>query len=65
MLRHASLKDFREELIGKNWTLQSLLDSKMCVTAFCHNQSKALPLEKLRDGSGPIPRRRNGIWDRS
>ncbi|WP_318012846.1 MULTISPECIES: hypothetical protein [unclassified Mesorhizobium] len=44
-------------MIGKNWTLQSLIDGKMTVTAFCHkgscNHSKTLPLEELRTRFGP------------
>lgn len=44
-------------MIGKNWTLQSLIDAKMCVTAFCQNGAcnhcKTLPLEKLRHRFGP------------
>ncbi|MBZ9776834.1 hypothetical protein [Mesorhizobium sp. CO1-1-8] len=44
-------------MIGKNWTLQSLIDGRMAVTAFCHkascNHSKTLPLEELRDRFGP------------
>lgn len=43
--------------MAKGWTLQSLIDGKMTVTAFCHkascNRSKVLPLEKLRDRFGP------------
>ncbi|TPK04584.1 hypothetical protein FJ872_27375 [Mesorhizobium sp. B2-5-9] len=44
-------------MTGSNWTLQSLIDGKMTVTAFCHktscNHSKVLPLEALRDRFGP------------
>ncbi|MBZ9719081.1 hypothetical protein LB519_14630 [Mesorhizobium sp. AD1-1] len=43
--------------MGKGWTLQSLIDGKMTVTASCRkascNHSKVLPLEELRDRLGP------------
>ncbi|PZV34390.1 hypothetical protein [Mesorhizobium kowhaii] len=44
-------------MAGKNWTFQSLIDSKMTVTASCQNSacyhSHKLDLTKLRDRFGP------------
>lgn len=41
----------------KNWTLQSLIDGDMTVTAYCHrsacNHSKQLDLVAIRDRLGP------------
>ncbi|QPC95016.1 hypothetical protein GA829_05100 [Mesorhizobium sp. INR15] len=43
--------------MGKSWTLQSLIDAKMAVTAFCYvaacGHSKTLDLVNLRDRFGP------------
>ncbi|WP_027062641.1 hypothetical protein [Mesorhizobium loti] len=43
--------------VGKGWTLQSLIDAKMSVTAFCNvaacGHTKTLDLECLRDRFGP------------
>ena len=40
-----------------NWTVQSLIDGKMTVTAYCHSTQcghhQVLDLEKLRDILGP------------
>lgn len=40
-----------------NWTVQSLIDKRMAVTAYCHavkcNHHQVLDLEKLRDKLGP------------
>ncbi|MGX9148350.1 hypothetical protein ACWTU9_32935, partial [Mesorhizobium sp. 128a] len=43
--------------MAKDWTLQSLIDDRMTVTAYCHRPSchprQALDLVKLRDRFGP------------
>lgn len=40
-----------------NWTIQSLIDGKMTVTAYCHavqcGHHQVLDLEKLRERLGP------------
>ncbi|WP_095203224.1 hypothetical protein [Mesorhizobium carmichaelinearum] len=43
--------------MGKGWTVQTLIDGKMKLTAFCHvsscNHSKTLDLEMLKTKLGP------------
>lgn len=42
---------------GRGWTIQSLIDGDMSVTAYCHNSAchhyGKLDLEKMRDKLGP------------
>ncbi|MEO5756035.1 MAG: hypothetical protein ABIQ51_04175 [Mesorhizobium sp.] len=44
-------------MIAENWTLQSLIDANMAVTAFCNvaacGHTKTLDLAKLRYRLGP------------